>query len=246
MSRLVPLTSFALILRTLFFFIITIAAAVTNPSDFPNCLPTECNGLNISYPFWKMEIQTSTATQYCGYEGLGINCEIVDGQDRPMMYFGGDSYYVRNLTNTSITLVDYDVSSPVRTPCPRVNHGIELETLPLNFSPNNLNLSFHFNCTTVPDFATVIPCLESEGTKRSCVNIIHPDTPDYDWGQTCDDGVVTTVLNVSGSPERLGTEFVDALRRGFELNLTTRTEYCSKCEESDGLCGYVVFLKYKI
>ncbi|GKA63804.1 kinase-like domain-containing protein [Tanacetum coccineum] len=144
------------------------------------------------------------------------------------------------LTDTSIILVDYDVSSvsPVQTTCPRVNHGIELETLPLNFTSNNRNLSFHFDCTTVPDFATVIPCLGNEGTKRSCVNIIHPNTPDYDWGQTCDDGVVTTVLNVFRSPERLGTEFVDALRRGFELNLTTTTEYCYKCEESDGLCGY--------
>nr|GEW19814.1 protein kinase-like domain-containing protein [Tanacetum cinerariifolium] len=232
MSILVPLTSFALI--------ITIAAAQTNTSAFPNCIPSVCDGLTISYPFWKIENENSTTAQYCGYEGLGINCSTIEGQVRPMMYFGGDSYYVRHLSDTSITLVDYDVSSvsPVQNECPRVDHGIDLERLPLNFTSNNLNLSFHFNCTTVPNFATVIPCLGNEGTKRSCVNVIHPDTPDYDWGQTCADEVVTTVLNVSGSTERLGTEFVDALRRGFELNLTTRTEYCDKCEESDGLCGY--------
>ncbi|GJT80684.1 kinase-like domain-containing protein [Tanacetum coccineum] len=230
------------LLLLLFFFITTIAAAVTNISDFPNCLPIDCNGLTISYPFWKMENEPSTTAQYCGYEGLGINCSTIDGQDRPMMYFGGDSYYVRKLTNTSITLVDYDVSSvsSVQTTCPRVNHGIELETLPLNFTSNNLNLSFHFNCTTIPSFATVIPCLKNEGTKRSCVNVIHPDAPDFDWGQTCDDKVVTTVLDIFGSPDprRLETELARALRTGFELNWRITTDECYKCEESDGLCGY--------
>ncbi|GJY72981.1 kinase-like domain-containing protein [Tanacetum coccineum] len=240
MSRLVPLPSFALILLTLFFFITTIAAAVANPSDFPNCLPTDCNGLNISYPFWNMGNPTSTTTQYCGYDGLGISCSTIEGQVRPMMRFGGASYYVRNLTNTSITLFDDELNFlPVQNECPRVTHGIDLERLiPLNFTSNNRNLIFHFNCTTVPDFATVIPCLENEGTKRSCVNVIDPDTRDYDWGQTCDDEVVTTVLNGFRSTERPWTEFVDALRRGFELNLTTTPEYCYKCEESDGLCGY--------
>ncbi|GKF73625.1 kinase-like domain-containing protein, partial [Tanacetum coccineum] len=159
------------------------------------------------------------------------------------MYFGGDSYYVRNLTDTSIILVDYDAFSvfsvrPVQNECPRVTDGINLERIPLIFSSNNLHLSFHFNCNTIPSFARVIPCLNKDGPNRSCVHVIHPDMPDYDWGQTCADEVVTTVLNVSGSTERLGTEFVDALWRGFELNLTTRMEYCDKCEESDGLCGY--------
>ncbi|GJY63303.1 kinase-like domain-containing protein [Tanacetum coccineum] len=193
MSRLVPSPSFALIniLISLFFFITTIAAAVTNISDFPNCLPIDCNGLTISYPFWKMENEPSTTAQYCGYEGLGINCSTIDGQDRPMMYFGGDSYYVRKLTNTSITLVDYDVSSvsPVQTICPRVNHGIELY---------------------------------------------------FDWGQTCDDKVVTTVLDIFGSPDprQLEMELAGALRTGFELNWRITTDECDKCEESDGLCGY--------
>nr|GEU39042.1 RNA-directed DNA polymerase, eukaryota [Tanacetum cinerariifolium] len=65
-------------LLLLFFFITTIAAAETNTSDFPNCLPTDCNGLKISYPFWNKENQTST--QICGYENLGINCSTIDGQ----------------------------------------------------------------------------------------------------------------------------------------------------------------------
>ncbi|PWA48512.1 protein kinase-like domain-containing protein [Artemisia annua] len=231
MSRLVPLPSFALILLSLFFFITTIASA-------QNCLPSYCSGLTISHPFWKIDNQTS---QYCGYESLGINCTIISGEERPMMSFGGDSYYVRNLTNTSITLVDYDVSSvsPVQARCPRVKHGIELGRLPLNFSSNNLNLSFHFDCTGVPPhFATVIPCL-SNGSKWSCVNVIHPETENHDWGESaCEDEVLTTVLDAVLSNERLDAGFPRALSTGFELNWQITTDDCAKCEESDGLCGY--------
>jgi hypothetical protein len=163
-----------------------------------------------------------------------------------MMHFGADSYYVWNLTNTSITLVDYDVFSftPVQNRCPRVDHGIELERLPLNFTSENVDLSFHFNCTTVPSFARVIPCLNNEGTKSSCVHVVRPDMPYpyFDWENICAEEVITTVIDVFGNSierlERLGTEFVDALRRGFELNWTTTSDDCKKCEESGGLCGY--------
>ncbi|PWA82600.1 protein kinase-like domain-containing protein [Artemisia annua] len=224
------------------FFIITMAAVQTNISDFQNCLPSDCNGLKISYPFWKIDNQTSS--QYCGYEGCGINCTILNnGQNRPtpMMHFGGDSYYVRSLTNTSITLVDYDVSSvfPVQKECPRVKHGIELERLPLNYSSNNLNLSFHFNCTgDVPSFATVIPCLNND-SKWSCINVINPENENHNWGElACEDEVVTSVLDAVLSNERLGTEFPGALRTGFELHWQITTDDCDKCEDSGGLCGY--------
>ncbi|PWA75743.1 protein kinase-like domain-containing protein [Artemisia annua] len=222
-----------LLFLPLFFFIITIAAAQTNISAFQNCLPTVCNGFNISYPFWKYESQNS---QYCGYEGLGIICPPIR-EERPMMHFGDNSYHVLNLTNTSITLVDVDVFG-AQTRCQRVGHRIELGQLPLNFTSRNLNLSFHFNCTTVPNFASEIPCPNNQGTK-SCVHVVRPDTLDFDWKNMCAEEVIKTVINVSDSFERLGTEFVDALRRGFELNWTTTTDDdCEKCEESGGLCGH--------
>nr|GEX15921.1 leaf rust 10 disease-resistance locus receptor-like protein kinase-like 1.2 isoform X1 [Tanacetum cinerariifolium] len=92
------------LLLLLFFFITTIAAAETNTSDFQNCLPTDCHGLKISYPFWNKENQTST--QICGYENLGINCSTIDGQVRPMMYFGGDSYHAYLSNERLDTYVD--------------------------------------------------------------------------------------------------------------------------------------------
>ncbi|PWA66372.1 protein kinase-like domain-containing protein [Artemisia annua] len=232
-----------LVFLSLCFFITTIAAAQTNISAFKNCAPSDCKGLNISYPFWKIDDQTRS--QYCGYEGLGINCSssTISGEDRPMMYFGGNSYYVRNLTNTSVTLVDDDVFSifPVQNECSRVKHRIQLERPPLDFMSNTVNLSFHFNCTgVIPDFATEIRCL-NRGPKRSCVNVMHPGTENYDWRElACDDEVVTTVLDLELflSNNLLNTRVIEALGTGFELSWRTTTDDCNKCEESDGACGH--------
>ncbi|KAI3515695.1 hypothetical protein L1887_14598 [Cichorium endivia] len=229
--------SLALLLLFPFFFFISIAAQ-SNDTNFPGCFSYRCANINISYPFWRMD--SETPTQYCGYEGFGINCSNNGEEDVPIAYLGDDSYYVHNISYDPkwIALVDYDVS-PVVPPdvCPRVRHNIDLGDMPFNFWGQNVNLSFHFNCTGVPYFAHEIKCL-SNPTNKSCVHSLNEEPANFNWTEySCDEAVLTTVFDVFSSINALEPEFPRALRQGFELNWG-RTEDCEKCEDSGGRCGY--------
>ncbi|KAI3680407.1 hypothetical protein L2E82_50394 [Cichorium intybus] len=100
-------------------------AAQSNDSSYPSCLSYNCANITISYPFWR--IHGETPTQYCGYEGFGINCSNYGGgPEIPIAYLGNDSYYAHNISyeSKSIILVDYDVAPVVPVDdCPRYNNG---------------------------------------------------------------------------------------------------------------------------
>ncbi|KAI3818863.1 hypothetical protein L1987_12684 [Smallanthus sonchifolius] len=224
-----------------FFFIIAISAQSKN-STYPNCRPVNCGTVNISYPFWKMD--TESTAQFCGYDGFGINCSDTGDQFISQITLGGDSYYVREINYAfgTIFLADYDVSPAAtdRNNCPRVRHGINLGTLPLNFSMYSVNLSFHFECNGCPSFATEIPCLDNNGGK-SCVHNMSTSTEETaDWEEySCDQEVVTTVYReyINMSPN-FYSEYSRILEGGFGMQWRTMDiDDCEKCEESGGRCG---------
>ncbi|MFS8023657.1 hypothetical protein Hanom_Chr16g01454051 [Helianthus anomalus] len=117
-------------------------------------------------------IYNEPTTHYCSYEGFGINCSTIG---KPQITLGNDSYNVGMINPESriISLVDKDV---LIERCPRVRHRINLESLPLNYTSHNVNLTFHFNCTGCPSFATEIPCFK----RKSCVQIMNNSVNEVD------------------------------------------------------------------
>ncbi|KAK9052897.1 hypothetical protein SSX86_029527 [Deinandra increscens subsp. villosa] len=223
-----------------FFFFFSIALPQSTNSSYPNCPSYNCSDITISYPFWRLDRES--ASQFCGYEGFGINCSAFNGTDLPSINLGGAPYHVQeiNYESSIVSLVDYDVSNVIHVPndCPRVRHGISLGTLPFSFTSSNVNISFHFNCTGYPSFANAIPCLY-DNESRASVNVVDSEMEKFDWSvYSCDEEVVTAVLReavvVAGSDQ--GLDYVNGLRRGFELNWRALEE-CRKCEESKGRCG---------
>ncbi|KAD7117396.1 hypothetical protein E3N88_04664 [Mikania micrantha] len=224
-----------------FFFFTAIPAAAQSYNQYgTNCPSYMWDTVNISYPFWKMS-NTENNTQFCGYQGFGINSTENGGQNISLIAFGGDSYYIRSIdyNSRSIDLAIYDVSSVFPGPpnsCPRVRHNISLGNLPLQFSTSMVNLSFHFNCDGSSSFAIEIPCLF--GSERNAyVNVMNVTTEE-DWGDhSCADKVVTTVfpqpdLITNISAVTYGT----LLQGGFELQWG-RMDDCERCEDSNGRCG---------
>lgn len=215
------------------------AAAQSNDTRYPQCLSYSCGNISISYPFWK--IGSEATNQYCGYPGFGINCYNEGEGFIPSINLGDDSYNITKIIyeTNSIVLVDDDVSAAVDD-CLRVRHTIDLDTLPFTFWGRNVNLSFHFNCSGVPPFAREIECL-SNVTDKSCVHSVNFEPPNFSWDRySCDDAVVTTVLDIFNPSSRLETEFSGALRGGFELRWDTiDIDNCEKCENSGGRCGYI-------
>ncbi|KAI3732141.1 hypothetical protein L1987_63339 [Smallanthus sonchifolius] len=228
-----PLSHYLLLLLPLF-FIIVLSAEINNST----CPSYTCGNVTIRYPFWKMD--TESPTQFCGYEGFEIKCSSNgDQQDIPEITLSDDNYYVQwiNYDYKSMLLANYDVSSAVPGPkvCPRVNHNISLGTLPLNLSPFSVNISFHFNCSGCPSFATEIPCLDNNG-RKSCLVTSTEETEDWD-GYSCSEEVVTAVIDelMKKSPN-FQVDFGSVLEKGFELQWGGADD-CEKCEKSDGRCG---------
>ncbi|KAI7726984.1 hypothetical protein M8C21_011409 [Ambrosia artemisiifolia] len=230
----IPISPFLL----LFFF--SMVLGQSNNSSYPNCPSYNCSNINISYPFWKLG--SNPTTQFCGYEGFGINCSVVNGTEIPNINLGGAPYHVQNINYDTyiVSLVDFDVSNIIHVPndCPRVRHVIDFRTLPFNFTQSNVNISFHFNCTGYANFSNAIPCLDYN-EKRASVNVMNSETEGFDWSvYSCDEEVVTAVLReaIYVSDLHQGIDYVKGLRRGFELNWRV-VEDCRKCEESEGRCG---------
>ncbi|KAI7749606.1 hypothetical protein M8C21_030119 [Ambrosia artemisiifolia] len=179
------------------------------------------------------------ASQFCGYHGFGIKCSEHNISE---ISLGSDLYHVKEILYDnfkSIILIDKDVDTPLGlrpNDCPRLQHGINLETLPLNFSMYNVNLSFHYNCNGSPPFATEMQC-SGDPKKKSYVHVVNR-TEETDWDvYMCDHEVETTVLNNQLDRSLDLLKFDELLRNGFELQWRSM-DACEKCEESGGWCGH--------
>ncbi|XP_060169878.1 LEAF RUST 10 DISEASE-RESISTANCE LOCUS RECEPTOR-LIKE PROTEIN KINASE-like 2.1 [Lycium barbarum] len=218
----------------LLLFSIFINSSRADDTSFANCPSSTCkNGLEISYPFWRLDSHNPPppppSSQYCGYPGFGIFCSEKD----QILRISEDSFYVKeiNYSNHSLTLVDIDaLDSRV---CPRVHHNLTIDDdLPLVYSELDMNLTFYYNCTgSLPDPTRTLDCLNSGGNK-SYLYVEDYEPKDLNWYRTCDKKVVVPVTK-GGWTGELGA----AMDEGFVLHWENATE-CRKCEASDGRCGY--------
>nr|XP_004300506.2 PREDICTED: probable serine/threonine-protein kinase At1g18390 isoform X3 [Fragaria vesca subsp. vesca] len=184
-------------------------------------------------------MEDSAADHYCGYPGFGINCS--DSGEPILGLPNNDSYYVKhiNYTLSTITLVDTDV---VDQKCPRATHSMSVGALPLDYSPLDVNLSFHFHCSFYVDPpVTPITCLGSYGTEKSYVFKEGDEPEGFDWSEDCEENVVVTVketeITRSIAINELSRAFGVAMNKGFVLNWTMAKE-CVSCETNGGFCGY--------
>ncbi|XP_015166972.1 probable serine/threonine-protein kinase At1g18390 isoform X2 [Solanum tuberosum] len=221
---------------TQFFFISLLLLFIINSSRADNTTPfgycpsSFCdNGLNISYPFWRLDNYHSTSPQYCGYPGFGINCS----QLNSILYISDDSFNVTKIdyNNLSLTLVDIDGVD--HRGCPRVHHNLTLDDdFPLEYSKLDLYLNFYYNCTvSLPDSADRLDCLTSRGN-YSYFYVGDHEPEDLKWYGICEKKVVVPVME-GGLMRGVGA----AIGEGFVLDWQIAKE-CGKCEASEGRCGY--------
>ncbi|XP_049394129.1 LEAF RUST 10 DISEASE-RESISTANCE LOCUS RECEPTOR-LIKE PROTEIN KINASE-like 1.2 isoform X2 [Solanum stenotomum] len=216
------------------FFSFVRSSANNDTSSYAFCPKSTCNGVEISYPFWRLDNYNASAPQYCGYPGFGINCS--KNQPLPIIYLPGDAFYVKSIDykSYSLALVDADVFNET---CPRAHHNLTLEKLPLKFSDSALELTFYFDCTEPLPDSLPAECLKSSGnTTYFYVGETEPD--DLNWFGICEEKVVATVKERRRfqNNDWIGG-FGAAMGEGFVLDWRSASE-CGQCEESDGRCGY--------
>ncbi|KAK6795749.1 hypothetical protein RDI58_009204 [Solanum bulbocastanum] len=216
------------------FFSFVKSSANNDTSSYAFCPKSTCNGVEISYPFWRLDNYNASAPQYCGYRGFGINCS--KNQPLPIIYLPGDAFYVKSIDykSYSLALVDADVFN---VKCPRARHNLTLEKLPLKTSDSALELTFYFNCTEPLPDSLPAECLKSNGN-RTYFYVAETEPDDLNWFGICEEKVVATVKERRSfqNNDWIGG-FGAAMGEGFVLDWRSASE-CRQCEGSDGRCGY--------
>ncbi|KAG5618932.1 hypothetical protein H5410_018756 [Solanum commersonii] len=216
------------------FFSCVRSSANNDTSSYAFCPKSTCNGVEISYPFWRLDNYNASATQYCGYPGFGINCS--KNQPLPIIYLPDNAFYVKSIDykSYSLALVDADV---FKVKCPRARHNLTLEKLPLKVSYSALELTFYFNCTEPLPDSLPADCLKSNGN-RTYFYVGETEPDDLNWFGICEEKVVATVTERRSfqNDDWIGG-FGAAMGEGFVLDWRIASE-CGQCEESEGRCGY--------
>ncbi|CAN4088814.1 unnamed protein product [Withania somnifera] len=224
----------------LLYFFVSLFFSLVRPS--PNvdnsfsvyCPKSTCNGLEISYPFWRLDNYNSSAPQYCGYSGFGINCS--KNEPHPIIYFSGDAFYVKRIDykSYSLNLVDRDVFN---VQCPRARYNLTLEKVPFHYSKFDSKLNFYFNCTEPLPHTLPAECLKS-GRNRTYFYVGGTEPEDLNWFGICEEKVVATVTEKRSfqNDDWIGG-FGRAMGEGFVLDWRSAME-CVQCEKSDGRCGF--------
>ncbi|PKI36268.1 hypothetical protein CRG98_043345 [Punica granatum] len=79
-------------------------------------------------------------------------------------------------------------------PCPRVQHNVTIDSLPLNYNWDDVNITFYFNCSI-------------EGGKE-----------EFDWAGKCEDIVVATIRETEVTESDLINQFARATNTRFVLD----------------------------
>ncbi|XP_047339742.1 LEAF RUST 10 DISEASE-RESISTANCE LOCUS RECEPTOR-LIKE PROTEIN KINASE-like 2.1 [Impatiens glandulifera] len=204
-----------LLALTTFFF-----AAAADSSD-ASCKPSMCGNVSISYPFWNLESPAvaGAGAFHCGYPGFGVDCS---SDNRVLWNLSRASYYVENInyTDYSFRFIDADLNQT----CPRARHNISIENLPLEFTRQNLNVTFYFNCSGLMNQSDDIECMRFND-KKSFVFVKGSQPHDMECDEVVEVAVVDRDFGIA-----------ESMNRGFGLNWM-HTADCNLCKESDGQCG---------
>ncbi|CAO2180827.1 unnamed protein product [Urochloa humidicola] len=142
-------------LLVLLAFFLLLAEAASNAAQPSSCLPKECNGLNITYPFWLEE----PGQPPCGPAAFQLKCNSSGAFLSSSLY---QAYKVISIFPENQSLHVVDVNLPLETGCPTPTFNVSIIPQPLVFSKANKELLFLGKCTgpspAVPAGFRSLPC----------------------------------------------------------------------------------------
>ncbi|KAK8574288.1 hypothetical protein V6N13_097273 [Hibiscus sabdariffa] len=200
-------------------------------SHFEACMPRSCgNGPNISYPFWIFGEHES----FCGYPNFEITCEEKD----PILKISDETYIIRDIfyNNNSLLVVNAVVHEDG---CPTPRKNVSLDRTPFSLSPDNVNLSFLYNCVAQPNYHTYPVSCASNASFHSFAVFHKEALENTSYSIKSCRTLIESPVYVNGDVSfvsLLGMNYTDVLKLGFVLNWTAHS--CSKCKRSGGRCGF--------
>jgi hypothetical protein len=194
---------------------------------FQACTPRACgNGPNISYPFWIQDEQQP----FCGYPNFGITCN----EQNPVLEISNDEYIIKDIFHSDQSLLVAN-AAVYKDACPTPLHNVSLDRTPFNLTLYHTDLSFFYNCSSVPEYPTyAVPCASNDNFHSFAV--FHKEA--YQLEKTCQSLVDVPVdMPIGGNLTSLSQmNYTEILKTGFLL--TWSAPNCSNCENSGGRCGF--------
>ncbi|XP_062158440.1 LEAF RUST 10 DISEASE-RESISTANCE LOCUS RECEPTOR-LIKE PROTEIN KINASE-like 1.2 isoform X3 [Alnus glutinosa] len=196
---------------------------------FQACTPRACgNGPNISYPFWIQDEQQP----FCGYPNFGITCN----EQNPVLEISNDEYIIKDIFHSNQSLLVAN-AAVYKDACPTPLHNVNLDRTPFNltFTLYHSDLSFFYNCTSVPAYPTYEVACASKDNLHSFA-VFHEEA--YQLEKTCQSLVNVPVDMLIGDnwTSLFHMNYTEILKMGFLL--TWSAPNCSNCENSGGRCGF--------
>ncbi|CAO2160968.1 unnamed protein product [Urochloa humidicola] len=206
-------------------------AATASAAEPSSCWPKECNGLNITYPFWLEE----PGRPPCGPPAFQLKCNSSGAFMVKSIY---QAYQVISIFPENRSLHVVDANLPLATGCPAPTFNVSIVPPPLVFSKTNKQLLFLGKCTkSWPEASTgfySLPCDNSsfvrlaDGRNFSSSYVQGGIPP----------GCFFAFVPVLVAPNGNGDEYIGSMKNGFLLEWTGVPGDCPGCMASRGECVY--------
>lgn len=213
-----------------------LSTSLANETElYANCRnPFQCANIqNISYPFWGGDRLRS-----CGHPSFELNCET---EGYPQITIQSSKYRVLSIdsTKSSITVVRSEFWDSF---CPSTPSNATLDTPYLTFSSISENITLYYGCLLQnPLFPNHFDCQPGEGNTTSYYRTQYHGSNIFNLiFESCYTNVLVQVNHTSAKALSSNPPSIDisiALRSGFELVWDVNNDECSRCVQSDGVCG---------
>ncbi|PUZ55265.1 hypothetical protein GQ55_5G198700 [Panicum hallii var. hallii] len=216
--------------------------------------PYTCGGVSIKYPFYsRTGALLGSASSYCGYPGLEIQCE--EGQAFLELQSGNYTISRIDYDDLTVRLVDPEVLDG--RSCPRADHNVTFRNVSWLYYPSTTvdYLLFFINCNFLSDLSrpsssNSTACKFDVGQASTGMSFVFLEQdvpyPNTNWWRWCRDVIEVPVLK-SGLPSDPRNDptwknggYGSSLRDGFQLalNQSQKLQACDQCERSEGTCGH--------
>jgi hypothetical protein len=216
--------------------------------------PYTCGGVSIKYPFYsRTGALLGSASSYCGYPGLEIQCE--EGQAFLELQSGNYTISRIDYDDLTVRLVDPEVLDG--RSCPRADHNVTFRNVSWLYYPSTTvdYLLFFINCNFLSDLSrpsssNSTACKFDVGQASTGMSFVFLEQdvpyPNMNWWRSCSDVIEVPVLK-SGLPSDSRNDptwknggYGSSLRDGFQLalNQSQKLQACAQCEQSEGTCGH--------
>ncbi|KAL0915478.1 hypothetical protein M5K25_015898 [Dendrobium thyrsiflorum] len=222
-------------LLTLFFHLSS--ALVAMDPYYRNCYrPFHCRGsnINVSFPF-----SLPDSPRYCGFPGYELYCSD-DAKSEPSISLDGVNYRVKNIDYEQGLLTLVESNFLLGNSCPQTFANASINSTLFDVADLDVNLTVYINCIYPIPALMEIFCFNDSFGPYSYYKL-DKGPPPFLLGLLGGCQLMAAVPlgeMAAMSLNSNSSKFGEVLKQGFGLKWTAGKDWCRRCIDSGGVCGY--------